>query len=134
MICRMVAAIAAVVAFSNFTHAAEKYAFEIYADKAAETRWRLKDGEGTIIVTSQGYSKKADAAKMVENLKADMSKYTVEYSEDKKKETRFNLKAKNGQVVGSSNKGYATKADAEKVVEAMKTGTKDATVKDETKK
>jgi uncharacterized protein YegP (UPF0339 family) len=110
-------------------------AFEIYSDKAEEFRWRLKDTEGTIVATSgQGYKAKADCTKMVDNFKADISKYEFELYEDNKKETRFRLKAKNGNVVGASNSGYKMKADAEKVVDAIKKNVKDATVTDETKK
>ncbi len=134
MIRRVFLSLALMVVAGSVASAAEKYAFEIYADKAEKTRWRLKDGDGNIVVTSQGYSKKADAARMVDNLKGDISKYKFEYSEDAKKETRFNIMARNGQVVGSSSKGYATKADAEAVVKGIQAGTKSATVTDETKK
>lgn len=128
---------AAVVLFlgASFATAADKkMAFEIYPDAKGEFRWRLLDGEGTNVANSgQGYGKKADCKKMVENFKDDISKYTFELYEDNKKEQRFRLKAKNGNTVGASTGSYKTKADAEKTVEAIKKGTKDATVTEKEK-
>lgn len=109
----------------------KKMTFEVYADSKNEYRWRLKDGDGANVATSgQGYGKKADCMKMVENFKADISKYDFELYEDKSKEQRFRLKAKNGNTVGSSSSSYKTKADAEKVIAAIKAGAKDAQVKE----
>lgn len=103
--------------------------FEIFADAKDEWRWRLKDDTGTNVASSgQGYKAKADAKKMVENFQEDISKYEFELYEDKNMETRFRMKAKNGNVVGSSTGSYKSKADAEKVVNAIKKGVKDATV------
>jgi uncharacterized protein YegP (UPF0339 family) len=123
----------AVVPFLALSAAAadKKMTFEVYADSKNEYRWRLKDGDGANVATSgQGYGKKADCMKMVENFKADISKYDFELYEDKSKEQRFRLKAKNGNTVGSSSSSYKTKADAEKVIAAIKAGAKDAQVKE----
>lgn len=112
----------------------KKMAFEIYSDAKGEFRWRLLDGEGTNVATSgQGYGKKADAKKMVENFKDDISKYTFEVYEDNKKEQRFRLKAKNGNTVGSSTGSFKTKDEAEKAVEAIKKGAKAATITEKEK-
>ena len=43
--------------------------FELYTDKAGETRFRLKDPEGTIIVVSDGYVKKDSAKTGIESVK-----------------------------------------------------------------
>ena len=67
---------------------------------------------------------------MVDNFKKDITKYEFVYEEDNKKKQRFWLKAKNGDNVGSSTKGYDTKADAEKVVALISKGVKDAEVKE----
>jgi uncharacterized protein YegP (UPF0339 family) len=112
----------------------KKMTFETYTDAKHEYRWRLKDGDGDIIATSgQGYAAKADCTKMVDNLVKDVSKYTFDVYEDNAKKFRFRIKASNGQVVGSSNTGYDKKADAEKVVDAIKKGAKDAEKVDDTK-
>ncbi len=129
---RSLIAFAVAMFASTFAAAADKkMAFEIYADAKGEYRWRLLDGEGTNVANSgQGYGKKADCKTMVENFKDDISKYTFEVYEDNKKETRFRLKAKNGNTVGASTGSYKTKAEAETAVEAIKKGTKAATVKE----
>src|SRR5262245_11314598 len=117
---------------AGFAAAADKpMTFEIYADAKDETRWRLKDGDDKTVATSgQGYKAKADCKRMVENFVKDISAYTLEVyeSEKKKDEFRWRIKAKNGQTVGASSGGYKSKADAEKVVEEVKKGAKDAKV------
>lgn len=127
---RTVLAFAIALLTSTFAAAADKkMGFEIYPDAKGEFRWRLLDGDGTNVANSgQGYGKKADCKKMVENFKDDISKYTFEVYEDNKKESRFRLKAKNGNTVGASTGSYKTKADAEKAVEAIQKGAKDATI------
>jgi len=107
----------------------KKMSFEIYQDAKDEFRWRLKDGEGSIVATSgQGYGKKADCTKMVGNFQEDISKYTFEVYEDNKKDHRFRLQAKNGNVVGSSNGSFKTKAEAETAIKEIQKGTKEAKV------
>lgn len=106
----------------------KKMTFEIYPDAKMEFRWRLLDSDGKNIATSgQGYKAKADCTKMVDNFKADISKYTFEVYEDNAKKFRFRMKASNGNVVGAANSAHDKKADAEKVVDAIKKGAKDAT-------
>jgi uncharacterized protein YegP (UPF0339 family) len=106
-----------------------KLTFEVYADRKDEFRWRLKTDADKILATSgQGYAAKRDCKKGAERIKADADKLNFEVYEDRKKEHRFRIKAANGQVIGASNEGYPTKADAEKVVEVIKKGAKDADV------
>ncbi len=114
--------------FAGIAPAADKkMTFETYPDAKSEYRWRLKDVDGAIVATSgQGYSKKADCVKMVDNFKADISKYKFDVYEDMAKKYRFRMKATNGNEVGASSKAYEKKADAEKVVEAIKKDVKDA--------
>lgn len=113
------------------TAADKKMTFEVYSDAKEEFRWRLLDGDGKNVANSgQGYGKKVDCTKMVDNFKSDISKYTFEFYEDNKKETRFRLKARNGNVVGASTGSYKTKSDAETAVDSIKKGAKDAEVKE----
>jgi uncharacterized protein YegP (UPF0339 family) len=133
MIRRTLLGLVLALASAGFASAAPM-TFEIYADNAGDFRWRLKDGETNVANSGQGYKDKRSCATIVENFKADISKYEFELYEDNKKETRFRLKAKNGNVVGASTAGYKAKADAEKVVEAIRKGAKDAKVDDQTKK
>lgn len=125
------AAVLTVPFATAFAAAAEKMTFEVYADAKDEFRWRLLDGDGKNVATSgQGYSRKADCTKMVENLKSGLSKYKIEYYEDAKKNTRFKMMARNGNQVGASTGSYKTKAEAEEVVAAITQGVKDAVVKE----
>lgn len=115
--------------------AADTMTFELYADAKGEFRWRLLDKDGTNVANSgQGYAKKADCAKMVENFKEDISKYSFETYADNAKKSRFRMKAKNGNVVGSSTGAYDSDADAKKAIDAIQKGTKTATVKEVEKK
>ncbi len=76
--------------------------FEIYTDKSGEHRFRLKAGNGQIILASEGYSNKNGCENGVESVK----KNAQDEARFEKKETpswyRFNLKSSNGQVIGSS--------------------------------
>lgn len=110
-----------------------KLAFEVYPDAKGEYRWRLKDGDAVVGTSGQGYKAKADAKRIVENLKADVTKYTFETYEDAKGATRWRIKAKNGQTVGSSAGSYKGKADAEKAIDGIKAGVKDAAVSEAAK-
>lgn len=76
--------------------------FELYTDKAGEYRFRLKAGNGQIILTSQGYSSKASAQNGIESVKtnaADRSNFDRKTTDAG---TSFNLLAANKQVIGSS--------------------------------
>ena len=77
--------------------------FECYKDKAGEYRFRLKAGNGEIILSSEGYKSKASC----ENGIASVQKNCSDPDCFEKKQTdsgkfRFNLKATNGQVIGTS--------------------------------
>ncbi len=43
--------------------------FEVYTDKAGETRFRLKAGNGEIIGTGEGYKKKDSCLKGIESIR-----------------------------------------------------------------
>lgn len=134
---RAFGAVLAVFAAAGVAGAAEKMTFEVYADKSDEFRWRLKDGDDKVVATSgQGYKAKADCKRMVENFVKDISAYTLEVyeSETKKGDFRWRIKAKNGQTVGASSGAFKTKAEAEKAVDAVKAGAKDAKVVEAAKK
>lgn len=111
-----------------------KLKFELYKDAAGEFRWRLKAGNGAVLATpGQGYKAKADAKAGIDRIKdVANGKLAFEVYEDAKAEHRWRLKAANGQVVASSGEGYKAKADAEKAVDLIKAGAKDAAVEDQT--
>ena len=106
-----------------------KLTFEVYADRTDAFRWRLRSENDKILATSgQGYAAKGDCKKAAERIKADADKLTFEVYEDRRQEHRFRIKAANGRVIGASSEGYKAKADAEKAVETIKKGAKDAEV------
>ncbi len=77
--------------------------FECYKDKAGEYRFRLKAGNGEIILSSEGYKSKASC----DNGIASVKKNCLDEECFDKKQTdsgkyRFNLKSTNGQVIGTS--------------------------------
>ena len=77
--------------------------FEIFKDKRGETRFRLKSGNGQIILASEGYKRKASCMNGVESVrKNSQSDDRFERKDTKSGKFMFNLRARNGQVVGTS--------------------------------
>lgn len=77
--------------------------YETFVDKAGKHRFRLKAGNGEIILTSQGYSAKAGCDNGIESVR----KHAPGAENFEKKESgtdtfMFNLKASNQQVIGTS--------------------------------
>ncbi len=77
--------------------------FEVYKDKAGEHRFRLKAGNGEVILTSEGYNEKSGCANGIESVRRN----SIIADRFEKKTTdsgkfRFNLKAGNHQVIGTS--------------------------------
>ncbi len=104
--------------------------FEIYEDKAGEYRFRLKAGNGEIILASEGYKQKASC----ENGIASVKKNAPEDARYERKETKsgkpmFNLKATNGQVIGTSE-SYSSESARDNGIESVKKNAPDARVED----
>lgn len=78
--------------------------FEIYqSEKNQEYYFRLKAGNGEIILSSQGYTSKSSCENGVESVKKNsVDEGNFEIKEAKNGKHHFNLKAGNGQVIGSS--------------------------------
>ncbi len=77
--------------------------FEVYCDKAGEHRFRLKAGNGQIILASEGYSSKDGCENGIASVKEnsqDKEKFAVKDTANGG--CMFNLKAGNGQVIGTS--------------------------------
>ncbi len=55
--------------------------FEIYTDKGGEFRFRLKAGNGEIILASEGYSQKAGCKNGIESVRKNAPEATVERGE-----------------------------------------------------
>lgn len=95
--------------------------FELYKDKGGEFRFRLKAGNGEIILASEGYKQRASA----ENGIASVQKNAPEDARYERKETKsgkhmFNLKATNGQVIGTSESYESTSGRDNGIQSVMK--------------
>lgn len=86
--------------------------FEIYKDKASEFRFRLKAGNGQIILTSEGYTTKTACENGVESVKTNSRIEKRFEVKEVSSGIKFTLKASNGQAIGQSEV-YTTKAAME---------------------
>jgi hypothetical protein len=95
--------------------------FEIFQSENNEKFYfRLKAGNGQIILSSQAYANKASAKNGVESVQKhaeDDGNY--ERKEAANGKMHFSLKARNGQIIGSSQM-YASPASMEKGIESVK--------------
>lgn len=104
--------------------------FEVYADKAGEFRFRLKAGNGEIILVSEGYKQMASALNGIESVRknaADDARYERKDSASGK--PMFNLRAGNGQVIGTSEL-YSSASSRDGGIESVKKNAPDAEVVD----
>ncbi|MGG7643544.1 YegP family protein [Rhodovulum sp. YNF3179] len=105
--------------------------FELYTDKAGEFRFRLKAGNGQIILASEGYKQKASAENGIESVRknaADDARF--DRTETKNGKFRFNLKSTNGQVIGTSE-NYESASARDNGIESVKSNAPDAKVDDQ---
>ncbi|PKL17048.1 MAG: hypothetical protein CVV49_13145 [Spirochaetae bacterium HGW-Spirochaetae-5] len=94
--------------------------FEVYKDKAGKFRYRLKAGNGQIILTGEAYSSKSACIEGVESVKKNSQKDSAfEVYEDKKGEFRFRLKASNGEIVGQGE-SYNARSGCMNGIESVK--------------
>jgi uncharacterized protein YegP (UPF0339 family) len=105
--------------------------FECYKDKAGESRFRLKAGNGETILSSEGYSSKSGCANGIESVKKNSA------SPDRfvKKETeggkfRFNLTASNGHVIGTIHNN-TTESGSDNGIKSVTNSAADAAVVEE---
>ncbi|MFN8438217.1 MAG: YegP family protein [Cytophagales bacterium] len=93
--------------------------FEIYTAKNGEFYFRLKAGNGQIILGSEGYKQKSSAENGVESVKKnsqDESKFEKKTASNGK--FHFSLKATNGQVIGTSQM-YESEASRDNGIESV---------------
>ena len=85
--------------------------FEVFKDKKGETRFRLKSGNGQVILASEGYKRKSSCMNGIESVrKNSQMDARFDRTETKGGKARFNLKASNGQVIGTSESYESTSA------------------------
>ena len=106
--------------------------FELYKDKAGEYRFRLKAGNGQIILVSEGYKAKDSAVNGIASIRKNATNdERYERKDTKGGKFMFNLKATNGQVIGTSEQ-YESEASRENGIESVKTNAPDASLDDQT--
>ena len=104
--------------------------FEISKRKNDEFQFNLIARNGEVILTSEGYTTKANCKKGIESVKRnspDDERYERKVSANGK--SYFNLKASNGEVIGTSQM-YETDSDRELGIQAVKEAAPNAEVVD----
>ncbi len=106
--------------------------FELYEDKAGEYRFRLKAGNGEIILASEGYKQKASALNGIESVRKNSAiDDRFERKETTSGKPRFNLKASNGQVIGTSE-SYSSASARDNGIASVQKNAPDASLDDQT--
>ncbi|MBD1545963.1 YegP family protein [Roseibium aggregatum] len=106
--------------------------FELYKDKAGEYRFRLKAGNGEIILVSEGYKQKASAENGIESVRKNApTDERYERKDTSSGKPMFNLKATNGQVIGTSET-YSSASARDNGIESVKKNAPDAKLDDQT--
>lgn len=106
--------------------------FEIFTGENGQTYWRLKAGNGEVILTSQGYKTKDAAQNGIDSVKtnaADDGRFERKDAKDGR--AFFSLKAANGQIVGNSQM-YESSSSCENGVASVMKNAPDAEVEDQT--
>lgn len=104
--------------------------FEVYKDKAGQHRFRLKAGNGEIILTSEGYKDKAGCANGIASVKknaGNKDRFAKKQTDSGK--YRFNLKAGNHQVIGTSQ-SYDSESGCDNGIASVGRNAADAKVVD----
>lgn len=106
--------------------------FTISKRKNDEYQFNLKAGNGEIILTSEGYTTKANCQKGIESVRInsqDDSRYDRRVAVNEK--DYFVLKARNGEIIGKSQY-YSSKSSMEIGIDSVKTNAPVAEIVDET--
>lgn len=104
--------------------------FEVYLDKAGEHRFRLKAGNGQIILASEGYSAKDGCENGIESVRENsQNPDRFEVKDTANGGCMFNLKAGNGQVIGTSEV-YNSMGACENGIESVMKNAPDAEVEE----
>ena len=94
--------------------------FELYRDRGGAYRYRLKAGNGQVVLVGEGYNSKAACVDGIESVRKNSQKETAfELYVDKKGEHRFRLKAPNGETIGQGE-GYSSKSGCVKGIASIR--------------
>jgi uncharacterized protein YegP (UPF0339 family) len=106
--------------------------FVITKSSNGEFRFKLKAGNGEVILVSEGYTTKAACDNGIESVKTNAindARYAKETARDGR--AYFNLKAANGQIIGTSEM-YESTAGRDNGIESVKKNAPIATIDDQT--
>jgi uncharacterized protein YegP (UPF0339 family) len=93
--------------------------FVIRTDARGEFRFNLEAANGQVILSSEGYTTKANCLNGVESVRRHASEeHRFERTISRSGSYHFNLKAANGQVVGTSQM-YERSADMEQGIRSV---------------
>ena len=104
--------------------------FEVKTRKNGEFQFNLKAGNGQVILSSEGYTTKANCLNGIESVKKnaqDDNKFDRKTSTNGKH--YFNLKATNGQIIGTREM-YESASGMDNGIESVKKNAPDATVEE----
>ncbi len=94
--------------------------FQLYTGSNKKVYFRLKSGNGQVVLQSQGYKTKAGAKAGVASVKANArSVKNFDVKRAKSGKYHFNLISKNKQIVGSSQR-YTEKRGCNNGISAVK--------------
>lgn len=100
--------------------------FEVYKDKAGKYRYRLKAGNGQVILSGEAYNSKNACMEGIDSVKKNSQKESsFDVYEDKKGGFRFRLKASNGEIIGQGE-SYNAKSGCIKGIESVKKNAADS--------
>ena len=105
--------------------------FECYKDKAGEFRFRLKAGNGEMILSSEGYKSRASCKNGIESVRKnsqDEERFEARTAKDGR--SYFVLKAANSQEIGRSQM-YKSNSGCKNGVKSVARNAADAVVVEE---
>jgi hypothetical protein len=106
--------------------------FELYKDKRGEFRFRLKAGNGEIILVSEGYKDRSSAKNGIDSVRKNAgapSRYAKKTTENGKH--HFVLRAANNKIIGQSEV-YESELNCDNGVKSVMSAVEGATVEDQT--
>ena len=108
--------------------------FEVFKDKAGEFRFRLKAGNGQIILASEGYKAKPSCMNGIASVKKNAPlDERFERKDTNAGNYRFNLHAGNRQIIATSE-SYKTEVARDNGIASVKRTAPTAAVDDQTAK
>ena len=95
-----------------------------YTDKGGEYRFRLKAGNGEVILASEGYKSTSGRANGIRSVRKNCTNPDrYQRLESKNGKPYFNLRAGNHQVIGTSEMYESTSSMENGIKSVMKNGT-----------